>query len=357
MKKFLSLVLTLMLCLTFAASCFADETVPSTAPEKLEKVEKYLYGTEQAGSMIARIDNLETDVYGHRTVDAILTRITNLYANIKGVPSDGSPSFCAKLNAVEWQFADRLSSGPAKTRVEDAEMTLNGKTSMEKSLITRVDNLVTEAFPNGSLVSAPAVLPKDSVIKVKFVESISSKENHKGDMIDFIVADNVYVGETLVLPRGAKGYGTIKKIVPARSFGRDARIDLTFSNVVAIDGSVLPVYVGELAKQQAETAAGAAGASIGGMILFGPIGIIGGAFVNGQSVVIPAGTFTFVQVAEDCTVNGVIQRPVVANNTVNKLPVVVPTASTAPVVKADVPASDSILDTTVVGPETAINNY
>jgi len=356
LKKSLSLILTLVLCLTFVAVCFADEASPTTAPEKLEKVEKYLYGTEQPGAMIARIDNLETDVYGHRTSDAILTRIDNLYDNMEGVPSDGSPSFAAKLNAVEWQFADRLSSGPAKTRVEDAEMTLNGKTSMEKSLITRVDNLVAEAFPTGSLVAAPAVLPKDSLIKVKFMQTLSSKDNSKGDVIDFIVADNVYVGETLVLPKGSKGYGTIKKIVQARSFGRDARIDLNFSNVVAVDGSLVPVYVGELAKQQAKTVAGAAGASIGGMILFGPIGVIGGAFVSGQSVVIPAGTYTYVQVANDCNINGIIQTPGMTTPTDAKIPVAATTTTKLATDTTTPVAADSVIATTTVGPETVVNN-
>ena len=322
MKKVLSLMLTLVFCLTFVVAGFAEEEVSSSAPEKLQKVEKYLYGTEQPGALVARIDNLETDVYGHRTNEAILTRIDNLYNNVEGNPIDGSPSFATKLNAVEWQFADRMSSGPAKTRIEEAEMNLNGQNSTQKALITRVENLVRAAFPTGSLVGSTAVLPKDSLIKVKFMQDLKSKVNHEGDEIDFVVADNVYVGETLVLPKGAKGSGTIKKIVPARSFGRDARIDLNFSNVIAIDGSVIPVYVGDLAKQQAKTAAGAAGASIGGMILFGPIGAIGGAFVTGQSVVIPAGSNTFVQVAKNCTVNGIVQTAATTTATDAKIPVV-----------------------------------
>jgi len=322
LKKFLSLMLTLVFCLTFVVAGFAEEEVSRSAPEKLQKVEKYLYGTEQQGALVARIDNLEMDVYGHRTSDAILTRIDNLYNNTEGSPADGSPSFATKLNAVEWQFADRMSTGPAKTRIEEAEMNLNGQNSTQKALITRVENLVSAAFPVGSLVGSTAVLPKDSLIKVKFMEDLKSKVNHEGDEIDFVVADNVYVGETLVLSKGSKGSGTIKKIVPARSFGRDARIDLNFSTVVAIDGSLVPVYVGDLAKQQGKTAAGAAGASIGGMILFGPIGVIGGAFVSGQSVVIPAGAYTFVQVAQDCTVNGIVQTAATAAATDAKIPVV-----------------------------------
>ena len=57
-------------------------------------------------------------------------------------------------------------------------------------------------------------------------------------------------------------------VVQPRSFGRDARIDVDFTHVYALDGTKVPVYIGDLAKQEAKTAAGAAGAAIGGMIVF-----------------------------------------------------------------------------------------
>ena len=48
----------------------------------------------------------------------------------------------------------------------------------------------------------------------------------------------------LVLPQGALGEGTIKKVVQPRSFGRDARIDVDFTHVYALDGTKVPVYIG-----------------------------------------------------------------------------------------------------------------
>ena len=82
---------------------------------------------------------------------------------------------------------------------------------------------------------------------------------------------------------------------------------------------------GDLAKQEAKTAAGAAGATIGGMIIFGPIGAIGGAFVTGKSVVIPVGATTFVQVANDTTVEGLVQT---ANKEANIFPETTSTKTT-----------------------------
>ena len=63
-----------------------------------------------------------------------------------------------------------------------------------------------------------------------------------------------------------------------------------------------------MAKQQAESIAGAAGAAIGGMIVLGPVGLVGGAFVKGNSVSIPVGCETFVQTTEDTVIQGVVYQ-------------------------------------------------
>ena len=320
MKKLTSILLALTLCFSCMATVFADEAAVPTVSEKLEQVENYIYGTAQTGALVGRVDAMEKELFGRTSSGAVMTRVDNIYNAVEGSTTAGTPSLASKLNAVEWQFAPRMSGDAAKTRIENLEQTLNGTTNSKLPLIERLDRLTNQAFPSGSLTTSSVILPKDSLVKVKFMDTISSKTNKAGDPVDFVVDDNVYVGETLVLPKGARGYGTIKKIVPPRIFGRDARIDLDFSHVTAIDGTKVPVYIGDLAKQQAKTAAGAAGASIGGMILFGPVGIVGGAFVKGQSVTIPANSNTYVQVNRDVAINGLVQgtgEKIVSSNATN----------------------------------------
>jgi len=322
LKKLTSILLALTLCFSCMATVFADEAAVPTVSEKLEQVENYIYGTAQTGALVGRVDAMEKELFGRTSSGAVMTRVDNIYNAVEGSTTAGTPSLASKLNAVEWQFAPRMSGDAAKTRIENLEQTLNGTTNPKLPLIERLDRLTNQAFPSGSLTTSSVILPKDSLVKVKFMDTISSKTNKAGDPVDFVVDDNVYVGETLVLPKGARGYGTIKKIVPPRIFGRDARIDLEFSHVTAIDGTKVPVYIGDLAKQQAKTAAGAAGASIGGMILFGPVGIVGGAFVKGQSVTIPANSNTYVQVNRDVAINGLVQSTgerIVASNTASSV--------------------------------------
>jgi hypothetical protein len=199
-----------------------------------------------------------------------------------------------------------MSGGPAKARIEAVEKLLNGKAD-DGALSTRLEELLEVVAYEGGVVPVQQVtLPKDSVIKIEFTQELGNKISKVGDEVGFKAADNLYVNDVLVLPKGATGIGKVKKVVQPGMFGKDGRVDIDFMHINGVDGSEIPVFVGELAKQQAKSYAGAAGAAIGGMIILGPVGVIGGAFVKGSSITIPEGSVTFVQVSEDVVMQGVI---------------------------------------------------
>ena len=83
---------------------------------------------------------------------------------------------------------------------------------------------------------------------------------------------------------------------------------LLASLMFAVDGSHVPIYIGKLAQQEAKTAIGAAGATIGGIVVLGPIGAVGGAFVTGKSKTIEVGSATYVQVVEDQKISGIVYQ-------------------------------------------------
>ena len=306
MKKFLSFIASLVLCLGLATSAFAEGAAP-VASEQLDAVETALYGTHQSSSMMERMESLEDDIYGAPDANRnILDRIQSAYDYVCGT-NGGNGSFLQKLNAVDSRFNAQITSGPAKTRIEDLENTIYGQ-AQGGSLNQRLDRLVETAYAGGQVPVESVVLPKDSLVKIEFTSPLSSKTARIGDPVSFKVADNLYVNDVLVLSKGATGVAEVAKVVQPRSFGRDARIDVKFSHVFAVDGNQVPIYIGKLAKQEAKTAAGAAGATIGGMIVLGPIGAIGGAFVTGQSIVIPEGSTTYVQVVQDQTISGIVYQ-------------------------------------------------
>ncbi len=306
-KAILTLMFTCIFCLTTIAPGFAaGAAIP--AAEKIANMETVLYGAPKEGSLLDRMDTIESEVYGVVTSDAILDRIDNMYEYLNGSEDSTEASFATRLNVVEWRFSESMSGGPAANRIGEVEKLLDGAVQTG-SLATRLENLLVLASYDGGVVPVEtAVLPKDSVIKVEFTEELGNRLNKEGDEVNFRVADNLYVNDVLVLPKGATGKGKVKKVVQPGIFGKDGRVDIEFSYVYAVDGSKIPVVLGDLAEQQAKTIAGAAGASIGGMVILGPVGVVGGAFVKGSSVVIPVGSITFVQTAEDTPIQGVIYQ-------------------------------------------------
>ena len=306
-KTILTLMFTCMFCFTALAPAFAGN-VAIPAAEKIANMETVLYGAPKTGSLLERMDSIEAEVYGVVTSDAVLDRIDNMYDYLKGVDGNGEASFATQLNVVEWRFNESMSGGPAAARIGAVEELLNGAVQTG-SLSTRLENLLVLASYDGGIVPVEtSTLPKDSIIKIEFTEELGNRLNKEGDEVNFKVADNLYVNDVLVLPKGATGKGKIKKVVQPGIFGKDGRVDIEFSYVYAVDGNKIPVVLGDLAEQQAKTIAGAAGASIGGMVILGPVGVVGGAFVKGSSVVIPVGSATFVQTAEDTSIQGVIYQ-------------------------------------------------
>ncbi len=304
-KQLVTLMLTVIFSITAVVPGFAaSASIP--AADKIKAMEVMLYGNAQEGSLIERMDAIEYDVNGLMTSEPILARIDSMYEYLAGKGKDGDASFATRLNIVEWRINESMSGGPAKARIEAVEKLLNGKAD-DGALSTRLEELLEVVAYEGGVVPVQQVtLPKDSVIKIEFTQELGNKISKVGDEVGFKAADNLYVNDVLVLPKGATGIGKVKKVVQPGMFGKDGRVDIDFMHVNGVDGTKIPVFVGELAEQQAKSYAGAAGAAIGGMIILGPVGVIGGAFVKGSSITIPEGSVTFVQVSEDVAMQGVI---------------------------------------------------
>lgn len=304
-KKFASLALAALFAMNTAVPVFAGNGATLPAAEKVNAMEKLLYGAPQNGSLVQRMDSLEDDVYGTVTSNGVLERINNMYDYLDG-DDKSEASFNTRLNVVEWRFQESMSNNPAKTRIEDLEKFVNGST-VGGSLSDRLDNLTKLAsYKNGNIPVQEITLPKDNIVKIEFLEPLSTKQSRVGDIVNFKAADNLYVNDVLVLPKGSRGTGAIKKVSQPKIFGIDGKIDIQFVSIAGVDGTQIPVTVGELSKQKAASAAGAGAATIGGLVILGPVGVVGGAFVKGSGVNIPAGSTTYVQTAEDITLQGIV---------------------------------------------------
>ena len=80
------------------------------------------------------------------------------------------------------------------------------------------------------------------------------------------MAEDVYTAGVLVIAKGAVGRGKLAKVDQAQNFGRDAKMEISFETVEALDMTQVATMLGEKAKKETESMALAAGAGVAGMI-------------------------------------------------------------------------------------------
>lgn len=152
-------------------------------------------------------------------------------------------------------------------------------------------------------------LPANTVFKIALNEDVGTKTNEEGDSVSFTVEEDVVVGNVLVLPKGAQGSGVVTKVVKPRSFGRSGSLDIAFDQVFSIDEEEIPTVLGPEAREKLKMEAAAVGASAVGALALGPIGLVGGFFVKGKDVEMPAGSTLYIQTKEAVQTRGMVMVP------------------------------------------------
>lgn len=280
----------------------AVAATPQTVQDKLAAVEKDAYGTEQTGAILDRINKLEKDFDGKHRTGSMMARVDALYDEV--YTNSTKPSILAELNAIEWNINHEVSMNSVEERVADMEMSINGKTS-EGTYKQRIKALSEASFGSATLPLAQTIVPANTLIKVALVDPVNTKNIKVGDTVRFKVSSDVIVNGKLVFAKGEPGEGEVTKVTHARNFGRNAKLEIDFRQTKAIDGTDVDTFVGDEAKAEMKSLAMAAGASLAGIVLLGPIGIIGGAFVNGKDIDLPEGTELYIQTKADTTLYGV----------------------------------------------------
>ena len=302
-RKFISLlVLTLFICSNMGLA-FATALPDMAILDKVISVEKFFDGAEQTGPLVDRISKLEKDIWGKENTGSLVSRVDKLYT-YSLVNVDNMPSFLIKLNAAEWSLTHMVTVQPVKARMEALERVLMGN-APAGTFDERLNQLLKFAYPTGKLVVGHVTLNKDNLLKIKLVTPLNTHTSRTGDTIVFQVTDDIYVDGSLIIAKGAQGTGKVNKVEGARNFGRDAKLEISFDTIDAIDGSTIHTILGDKAKAENKSLATAAGASVAGMMILGPLGIVGGAFIHGKDIDIPMSTEVYIQVKEQTPLYGI----------------------------------------------------
>ncbi|MDO4988137.1 MAG: hypothetical protein Q4E17_03815 [Synergistes sp.] len=271
--------------------------------QTLERVETIVYGAKREGGLIYRLGDVEKTVFGRELPGTLTERQTALLDFLeKGTGTQ--PSFIFKISIAEWGIEQKIRPTQSLVRrVDTLEAVLEGAIK-GGALVSRVERILSTLLPDG-VTATPIQLPKDTLVQAELRETLTVKNIKVNDIIILALREQIVVGDMLVAPKGSRIFGHITKVKPPRSFGRSSEISMLIDSVEVLGPSVVPVNFGEAAKQAMDVDSGmigAAGATIGGAVLLGPVGLAGGFLVRGNDKQLKEGTLFVVQTTDAANV-------------------------------------------------------
>lgn len=302
MKKY---IIAAGLLAMLGSAAYAAE--PTTLTDRADRLDEVIFGEVQDGSFIDRVNAMDETVYGTKNASAGLdARVSNLYHGVIRDADSTEPSLSTRINTLEYYLTDEIKQDALPSRVETLESTVFG-VKKTGALDVRTNELERAIYGDTHFELVNVVLPANTVFKISLNEDVSSKVNEVGDTVNFTVAEDVLADEVIVLPRGAQGSGVITKVSRPKSFGRSGSLEISFNQVFSIDDEEIPTVLGPESKEKLKMEAAAVGASAVGALALGPVGLVGGFFVKGKDVSMPAGTELYIQTQEDVNTRGMKQ--------------------------------------------------
>ncbi len=134
-------------------------------------------------------------------------------------------------------------------------------------------------------VAVPALTP----VRIRIEDPVSSESSRPGDRFRISIAEDVRVGDALVIPSGAQGVGEVVHASPSGSGGKPGGLILA-ARTIDVDGRQVRLRSLVLSRSGSDRTAGVGVAAAAVSLL--ALGIHGGA------IVIPAGTVADAKTAE-----------------------------------------------------------
>ena len=333
-------IFVLLMFVLSARLCMASEAVPDpdnspgSSRQMMGQIEQIIYGYVAKGGLIERLGKVEEDLFGRSLPGTIAERhaaILNFLEN----GTEEQPSMMFKLGVAEWVVDKKIrASEPAIRRLEDLETNLTGASRAGNPIVMRVESLLATLVMD-PVTAVPVTIPANTVMKFRFMDELSPAKSKAGDSVRLELTHDLIVNQNLVAPAGSLLITEVRAVKRPGMFGMPGEVRLSFNELKPLGPQRPSVWVGEAAQKAIKEARttgsrgegaviGAGAMSIAGAALLGPVGLVSGVFIRGNSIKIPEGSVTFLQISGDCTVAAYpipvsLQTP--DNNIVTKQPV------------------------------------
>jgi hypothetical protein len=224
---------------------------------------------------------------------------------------------------------------------------------MKARAICLVLLLPFSCFASPQIVQPRFVLEDGTPVKLVLAETISSANQHKGNLVLFKVAEDVSIGEVVVIPKGANAWGTITAVKPKRKLGRPGNLEVSIDRVRLADGEKVSLTEVQGESGDSHQARMATGIALTGVFAWpaAPLFLL----VHGKDVTMSRGTTTMAFVHGDdvldpakftpeavAAANNLAPPPTLAVSTVAATPAATPSAApTATAVASSAPNTAS----------------
>ena len=300
----ISFVFLLTVC---AVSSFAAEsqTDARNVLQGIDRIENIVYGAPQSGGLLFRLSAVEKELFGMELPGSLTERELALVRFVEE-GSATQPSLIFKISVAEWVTLHRLNpTTPLTTRITTLEKTLEND-AKTGALSARLERVISKILPGG-LTTTDITVGGSTVLKAKFVKTLTVRNVKKNDQVELELLEDCIVNGVIAAAKGNRLMAEVTKVKMPRSFGRPSEIGVQFKTVETLNGGMIPVFLGpeaEKAMKLDSGTAGAAGASLLGAALIGPVGLAGGFLVRGNDKQIAEGTLVYVETSEQSSVKG-----------------------------------------------------
>jgi hypothetical protein len=132
----------------------------------------------------------------------------------------------------------------------------------------------TCSFSKGCLIR------EGTEVSLKFESDLNSKTAVDGDPVEFVLDNDLKIGETTLVKKGAHAMATVSNAKKAGMMGKGGELNIQLQYLIAGDNRVL------IRGTKGGEGDSKVGATVALTVIFGPIGLI----KHGKNIDIPAGT-------------------------------------------------------------------
>ena len=247
LKSLLSLALTLVLCFISVPFAFAQDITPLTNADIVTMVRAKL----PAGLIIEKIN---TSSCAFDTFPSVLAEL-----KYKGVPDEVLMVMVKAPHGVRPKATVSIGENSQRVEADDATSML-----------------------------AEITVPDGTPLEVESTFTVSSGEVQEGSAVSFTVVHPVKINGVTVISAGARATARVTKAKKGGSWGRAGTLAWEMKDVVAVDGSKIPLEFAKRTKGDSKGGTVATAVIVTG-VLFWPAAPFWG-FKKGKDAKVPAGS-------------------------------------------------------------------